>query len=1746
MASAIQLSAEVVGIEQSINRIQSRLKPIQIKLDDRFSNGLGDITGKTTDFNRALQAATARVTAFGAAAGAFLLVKRGMTDLIRSTIDVEQALARVNLNLNQSNEGLQQFSKTIFNIARDTGQTFSNAAKAAEELTRQGLGATETAKRLRDALILSRLAGIDYKEAITALTVSINAFSKEALDSSEIVNKIAAVSSKFAISADDLAKGIERVGNSASEAGVPFDQLLGIITSVQQQTARGGAVIGNALKTIFTRTGRPEVLNDLEQLGVGVRDITGHTLPALEILKNLANQYDNVSQAQKSLIAEQVGGVFQINILKAELKDLESAYSVTGRAARASASATNEAFQKNEALNTTLASSINNLSQSLTQLFASFGKINLTPLLKGLVDGLDGITKFLAGSDAGKEAGKALGENIMQGIANVIMGPGLILIGKVLANVFLAVSSKVAMEAGQALSAPLLAPSMPGTGRIGQIRRAAGGILPSIAGEMRDVGRGVGGASSSARPVIIPNFNFGQGKRGPVVANSDEYLVPHYGNGSAIFNRDMVAKLGLPKGAVHLAGGYPNITPAMLAKMGSPKEIIQHLKGLGVPLDNVGAGRAYVQVSDTMGLKIAMNPLGRAANKVEFPILANPGKHADLIPKIYDYDAKDGKYAFLEHLVEPTEKQYMALTGKKAYKLFSDPTGTSGGGPYEQKMFDFLNKHGLEHDFGAGTNLGIGTHNGMKTLKAMDIALNPRLRELAKYDNAYTPFGAGGMVPNYAGGTGSAYATLLLKKLQSASSEAEKEAITGKIYEIANKLPENQKQEILKGKNAILYEKGRIIADGRDSSRTDWSARKNPVNLFKEGLLEANSSGLSSSLSEANNLAKKAIEKQRLQANINHVISQSNAGTISKEADFRLAERSIEKQILGTEPFSKFSRQEIESAPHLNQLFDLHKKDLFGPIEDRRTALEDAFKKQEADKRIGKIQQGLFAGQFAAPFAAGLIQEGKGGTTEGQVRGFGKGVLEGAGTAAALAQFAPEFAPIIVGAGAAIGGLVGIMNKLKKSTEELSQELSITTNLQEKNATNARGYAQTNAELNNAIKSGASQGTIELLARKRDDFLRGLKPETQKKFLDASTEEQRQKVVDEESLESEKLNREKNQKIALSILSQKSRGMFDFSGVEFKKDREFATNLGTELGQGRAYENGIKSISDEKIKKLSLLEGFEGRSTPEEGEDNSETIKNVSFVQKIVDDIGLNIPVTAKNLSYVVDLTRQMIEVEKNGLKIQEKQNELYAQTIPYFSKLKTIFATQEIGNKTSEIAYAGYNQRADLYSGALLSLRKPFESDTSFGQLQLSAERQKIDREKLAQIAALRGQTTAELLAVTGSEGTGKDFEDAISSGNKEDLIKKAPTGKAGDIWRKSAIALSAINEDAKQRGLTADATSTVEITKREIERKRNIGTSGQLFGLVDGLTGYGQAINNSRYNIGNTRLNRANAIEAKLGIAGQLSSLSGGSLAGGYNDLVQNLTQQSNANKFANTAPQVLAAALGENPARYLRTDGTPYSPQALLNVINNRLPALQGDRFKSERYALLQLRKNILELPENQGKLGTGYDKNLGLRLDGKLRTPTDLTEQVEGDATIPFQDKGTLGAYLSSKKEYKSIYAEQSRMAKAKRDAEEAGFAATTPQQDEAKLKTAKKAEEDAFAARLAEIEKLMKQSVGIKIDGIVKIVNDLMNGANDEHLTEIVTEAVKRALDPASAAPKPKTSPAKPSNDGDFYLDYLPK
>lgn len=390
--------------------------------------GLGQISRDATQFQQSMASANSRVLAFGSSAGIIYGIVRAFREVVASTIDVQKRLVEINQTLNLSSTQLDKFSSNLFEAAKLTGQSFDTAAKAALEFGRQGLSVNETLKRTVDALTLTRISGLEVGKSITAITVAINGFNQVGLDSTKIINKLAEVDVNFAVSSKDLAEGLTRIGNVAQEAGVGINSLIGLITSAQTQTGRGGAIISNALKTIFQRIERPQVLDTLKELNIQVTDLAGNTLPADKILQNLAKSYGSLNGPSKQFVTQLSAGILQGNQFKAILSDLAKENSVYSRATATAANASDGAAKRQAELNKTLAASINEATVNVQQLAAGLGNLTIEPLIKTIVQDISGLTGAITDSLKSKDSlGGVIGSGLLSGLGSYLSGPGLAL-----------------------------------------------------------------------------------------------------------------------------------------------------------------------------------------------------------------------------------------------------------------------------------------------------------------------------------------------------------------------------------------------------------------------------------------------------------------------------------------------------------------------------------------------------------------------------------------------------------------------------------------------------------------------------------------------------------------------------------------------------------------------------------------------------------------------------------------------------------------------------------------------------------------------------------------------------------------------------------------------------------------------------------------------------------------------------------------------------------------------------------------------------------------------------------------------------------------------------------------------------------------------------------------------------------------------------------------------------------------------
>lgn len=124
--------------------------------------------------------------------------------------------------------------------------------------------------------------------------------------------KVTECDNQYAISTQQLANSLSKAGATASTFGVSMEELAGHTTAVGAVTMESGEIIGNSLKTIYSRiTTMDESIAVLDDLGIELTEMTeaGEATRSVgDILGDLALQWDELSNTQRQNIGVQIAG----------------------------------------------------------------------------------------------------------------------------------------------------------------------------------------------------------------------------------------------------------------------------------------------------------------------------------------------------------------------------------------------------------------------------------------------------------------------------------------------------------------------------------------------------------------------------------------------------------------------------------------------------------------------------------------------------------------------------------------------------------------------------------------------------------------------------------------------------------------------------------------------------------------------------------------------------------------------------------------------------------------------------------------------------------------------------------------------------------------------------------------------------------------------------------------------------------------------------------------------------------------------------------------------------------------------------------------------------------------------------------------------------------------------------------------------------------------------------------------------
>lgn len=289
-----------------------------------FGNTLkGMVSG---NFKGAIADIASYVSYFQVTMKAIQQAKQGFNDFL----NFQKDLTNISYTMNLSPDQLQNLGTSAIDMAKDLSMSLDNTMDIYKIYANMNTTASEIQQTAKPTAILNNLSGVDASTAADQVQGILQQFhmledgSTTAADASmHIVDVLDKVSGSVGI---DYAKGIKIIsdavqasGQVAYDAGMSYEQLAAITAKVSERTREDGSSIGNALKTIITRTTKvgkmPQYADEVDNatlsnasaslhaIGVDVYNPDGSDRGIITVMSELKDKWDDLTDAQQAKIA---------------------------------------------------------------------------------------------------------------------------------------------------------------------------------------------------------------------------------------------------------------------------------------------------------------------------------------------------------------------------------------------------------------------------------------------------------------------------------------------------------------------------------------------------------------------------------------------------------------------------------------------------------------------------------------------------------------------------------------------------------------------------------------------------------------------------------------------------------------------------------------------------------------------------------------------------------------------------------------------------------------------------------------------------------------------------------------------------------------------------------------------------------------------------------------------------------------------------------------------------------------------------------------------------------------------------------------------------------------------------------------------------------------------------------------------------------------------------------------------------
>jgi len=213
---------------------------------DKARAAVGSMGKDTANFSHEMQVAIKRTIewsiAMGAVYGSINQIKQG----IQFINELDDALTNVRIVSGMTADETRELANQYNDLAKELGSTTQAVAEGSLEFIRQGKTLQETSELLRVSTMMSKLGDMEAVKATEIITSVMNGFNLEAEDMMAVLDKLTQADNMAASSIAEVGTALQRTAVSARQAGVSFEEVAAMITTISETSRKAPETIGES------------------------------------------------------------------------------------------------------------------------------------------------------------------------------------------------------------------------------------------------------------------------------------------------------------------------------------------------------------------------------------------------------------------------------------------------------------------------------------------------------------------------------------------------------------------------------------------------------------------------------------------------------------------------------------------------------------------------------------------------------------------------------------------------------------------------------------------------------------------------------------------------------------------------------------------------------------------------------------------------------------------------------------------------------------------------------------------------------------------------------------------------------------------------------------------------------------------------------------------------------------------------------------------------------------------------------------------------------------------------------------------------------------------------------------------------------------------------------------------------------------------------------------------------------------